>query len=151
MSDEDPIRKRSEAPAPTVREVAMVMFRQRRVFVWASAIMFGAALLYALVGASYKAEMKILVRRGRADSPGSAGENAPLDLTRMAVTEEELNSEVELLRDDEILRKVVAQTGLARKDWLSWARFGDTSDAQLERAARRLAKKLKVEPIKKTN
>lgn len=151
MPDEDPIRGRIEAPAPTVRELAMVLFRQRRVFVWASAVVFGAAVLYALLGASYKAEMKILVRRGRADAPVSAGENAPLDLTRMAVTEEELNSEVELLRDDAILRKVVEQTGIGGKEWLSWVRVGETNDQQVERAARRLAKSLKVEPIKKTN
>ena len=151
MPDEDLIRGRIEAPAPTMRELAMVLFRQRRVFVWVSAIVFGAAVLYALVGANYKAEMKILVRRGRADSPVSAGENAPLDLTRMAVTEEELNSEVELLRDEEVLRKVVEQTGVGRKDWLAWLRFGETNDTQVERAARRLARKLKVDPVKKTN
>src|SRR5579862_6850501 len=98
MPDEYLIRGRNEAPAPTMRELAMVLFRQRRVFVWVSAIVFGAAVLYALIGANYKAEMKILVRRGRAEAPVSAGENAPLDVTRMAVTEEELNSEVELLR-----------------------------------------------------
>lgn len=129
----------------------MVLFCQRRVFVWVSAIVFGAAVLYALIGASYQAEMKILVRRGRADSPASAGENAPLDLTRMAVTEEELNSEVELLRDEEVLRNVVERTGIGRKDWLEWLRFGETNDEQVERAARRLARKLKVEPVKKTN
>ena len=151
MPDEDSIRKRIEAPAPTVRELAMVLFRQRRVFVWASVIVFAAAVLYALVGVKYQAEMKILVRRGRADTPVNAGENAPLDLTRMAVTEEELNSEAELLRDEEVLRSVIEQTGIGRKDWLSWLRFGETSDQQVERAVRRLAKKLKVEPVKKTN
>ena len=129
----------------------MVLFRQRRVFVWVSAVVFAAAVLYALAGTKYQANMKILVRRGRVDAPVSAGENAPLDLTRMAVTEEELNSEVELLRDEEVLRKVVEQTGIARKDWLAWLRFSETTDEQIERAARRLATKLKVEPVKKTN
>ncbi|MGB8062795.1 MAG: hypothetical protein WCF26_12930 [Candidatus Sulfotelmatobacter sp.] len=151
MSDEDPIRGRIEAPAPTMRELAMVLFRQRRVFVWVSAIVFAAAVLYALTGTSYQANMKILVRRGRADAPVSAGENAPLDLTRIEVAEEELNSEVELLRDEEVLRRVVEQTGVGRKDWLAFLRFGETNDQQLERAARSLARKLKVEPIKKTN
>jgi succinoglycan biosynthesis transport protein ExoP len=134
-----------------MREVAMVLFRQRRVFVCAAAIVFGAALLYALVGTNYKAEMKIIVRRGRADSPVSAGENAPLDVTRMAVTEEDLNSEVELLRDEEVLRKVVEQTGVGQKDWRAWLRFGETQGEQVERATRRLARKLKVDPVKKTD
>ena len=151
MSDEDPIRGRNEPLAPTMRELAMVLFRQRRVFVWVWAVVLGAAVLYALLGTTYKAEMKILVRRGRADSPVSAGTNAPLDLTRLAVTEEELNSEVELLRDEEVMRKVVEQTGASGKDWLARLRFGETSDQQVERAARRLAQKLKVDPIKRTN
>ena len=38
----------------------MVLFRQRRVFVWAAAMMFAATALYALVGAKYEANMKIL-------------------------------------------------------------------------------------------
>lgn len=129
----------------------MVLFRQRRVFVWVSAVVFAAAVLYAITGTKYQANMKILVRRGRADAPVSAGENAPLDLTRMAVTEEELNSEVELLRDEEVLRKVVEKTGIGQKDWLAFLRFGETNDEQGERAARSLARKLKVEPVKKTN
>ena len=62
--------------APTMRELAMVLFRQRRVFVWAFALIFAASVLYALVGTKYQANMKILVRRGRADAPVSAGENA---------------------------------------------------------------------------
>ena len=95
----------------------MVLFRQRRVFVWAFALAFAASALYALVGTKYQANMKILVRRGRADAPVSAGENAPLDLTRIAVTEEELNSEVELLRDDEVLRRVAEETGAGGRDW----------------------------------
>jgi uncharacterized protein involved in exopolysaccharide biosynthesis len=134
-----------------MRELAMVLFRQRRVFVWVSAVVFGAAVLYAITGTKYQANMKILVRRGRADAPVSAGENAPLDLTRMAVTEEELNSEVELLRDEEVLRKVVEKTGIGRSDWLEFLRFGETNDKQVERAVRRLARNLKVEPVKKTN
>lgn len=129
----------------------MVLFRQRRVFVWVWVIVFAAAVLYALVGTKYQANMKILVRRGRVDAPVSAGENAPLDLTRVAVTDEELNSEVELLRGEEVLRNVVERTGVGRKDWLAWLRSGESNDMQVERAARRLARKLNVEPVKKTN
>jgi uncharacterized protein involved in exopolysaccharide biosynthesis len=95
--------------------------------------------------------MKVLVRRGRADAPVSAAENAPLDLTRIAITEEELNSEVELLRDDEVLRRVVLETRVGGRDWLHFLRLGEGNAERVERAARRLAKKLQVEPIKKTN
>jgi uncharacterized protein involved in exopolysaccharide biosynthesis len=150
VSGEYPTRKRLE-PVPTVRELAMVLFRQRRVFVGVSAVLLAAAICFALFGSSYRAEMKVIVRRGRADAPVSAGENAPLDLTRMGVTEEELNSEVELLRDDEILRKVVEETGIGGRDWLHFLRMDEGHAERVERAARRLAKRLKADPIKKSN
>ena len=129
----------------------MVLFRKRRVFVCVSALVMGIAVFYAITGTTYRANMKILVRRGRADAPMSAGVNAPLDLTRIAVTEEELNSEVELLRDDEVLRRVVQQTGAGGRDWLHFLRLREGRAERTERAARRLAKRISVEPLKKTN
>lgn len=129
----------------------MVVFRQRRVFVCVSGIVLAAAVLYAFAGVKYQAHMKVLVRRGRADAPVSAQQDAPLDLTRLAMTEEELNSEVELLRDDEVLRKVVEANGLGGRDWFHFLRLNEGRPERVERAARRLAKNLQVEPVKKTN
>jgi len=129
----------------------MVLFRQRRIFVAVAVVTLAGAVLYAIFGTVYQANMKLLVRRGRADAPVSAGENAPLDLTRIAVTEEELNSEVELLRDHEVLRRVVEETGTGGRDWLHVFHMNEGREERIERAVRRLAKKVKVEPIKRTN
>ncbi|MGH9809691.1 MAG: hypothetical protein ACRD9W_20975, partial [Terriglobia bacterium] len=95
--------------------------------------------------------MKVLVRRGRADAPIAAAEDAPLDLTRMATTEEDVNSEVELLRDDEVMRKIVEVTGAGGRDWLGFLRPNEGHAERVERAARRLAHSIRVEPVKKTN
>ena len=151
MPEEDLIRQRVQSPAPTLRELAMVLFRQRGVFVCVSGLVLTAAILYLFVGARYRADMKILVRPGRADAPVSAQENAPLDLTRLAIAEEELNSEVELLRDDEVLRRVVEEDGLGGRDWLHFLRLNEGHAERVERATRRLARKLEVAPVKKTN
>ena len=129
----------------------MVVFRQRRAFLWVSGLVLALSLLYAATGKSYQANMKILVRHGRADAPVSAQPDAPLDSSRMLITEEELNSEVELLRDDEVLRKVVTANALGGRDWLHFLRLDEGNAERTERAARRLAKRLQVEPIKKTN
>lgn len=129
----------------------MVLFRQRRVFVCVSGLVLAIAVLYAFTGTKYQANMKMLVRRGRADAPVSLAESAPLDLTRMEITEEELNSEVELLRDDEVLRRVVEETGVGGRDWFHFLRLNEGRAQRVERAARRLAKKLQVQPVKKTN
>lgn len=129
----------------------MVLFRQRRVFVSVCVLVMAVGALYALFGTTYQANMKVLVRPGRTDAPVSAGQNAPLDLTRIGVTEEELNSEVELLRDEEVLRKVVEQTGMGGRDWFHVFRLGEGREQRIERMARRLAHRLSVAPIKRTN
>ena len=151
MPDEDLIRGRIQTSAPTARELAMVLFRQRNVFLSISALVLASALFYLLGGNRYVAHMKVLVRPGRADAPVSAQQNAPLDLTRLGITDEELNSEVELLRDDDVLRQVVEENGLGGRDWLHFLRMKEGHAERVERAARRLANRLQVEPVKKTD
>jgi uncharacterized protein involved in exopolysaccharide biosynthesis len=150
MTDEDSIRG-IQAPAPTLRELAMVVFRQRRIFLCVAGLIVVSAIVYLLAGSRYQAHMKLLVRPGRADAPVSAQANAPLDLTRLNITEEELNSEVELLRGDEVLRKVVEENGLGGRDWLHFLRMHEGNAERVERAARALGKKLDVQTVKKTN
>jgi protein tyrosine kinase modulator len=151
MPDQYPPRKAEDAVSPTLREVAMVLFRQGRLFVGVSGLVFVLAVIYAFAGATYRARARVLVRRGRADPPVTAQQNAPADFSRVEVTEEELNSEVELLKDDDVLRHVVEVNGLAAHDWLRWLRPHEQQAAGTERAAKKLAGQLKVEPIKKTN
>ena len=151
MPDEGLIRRGTEPVAPTVRELAMVLFRQRTAFVCVSAAVLAAALLYAVFGTKYQADMKILLRKGRADVPASAQQDAPIDVSRLDISEEELNSEVELLQDYAVLRRVVEENGMAERDPLHFLHPGEGRPERIERAARRLAKKIQVEPLKKTN
>lgn len=129
----------------------MVLFRRRRLFLYVGGLVFVLAVLHAVFGTKYQANLKVLVRRGRADAPLSAAENAPLDLTRIEITEQELNSEVELLRGNDVLRKVVEETGVGERDWFHFLRLNEGQPQLIERAARTLGRKLKVEPVKKTN
>jgi uncharacterized protein involved in exopolysaccharide biosynthesis len=151
MPDQDPARKNEEPVSPTMRELAMVLFRQRKLFVGISGLVLVLAVIYAFAGANYRAQVRVLVRRGRADPPVTAQPNAPPDFSRVEVTEEELNSEVELLKDDDVLRRVVEANDLAAHDWLRWLRPHEEQRARVERAAKKLARRLNVKPIKKTN
>ena len=151
MSDQEPARKEEEPITPTMRDVAMVLFRQRKSFVGVAGLVFIMAVVYALAGGTYRAETRVLVRRGRADPPVTAQPNAPPDFSRVEVSEEELNSEVELLKDADVLRRVVEANDLAAYDWLRWFRPREGQAARAERAARKLAKRLDVQPIKKSN
>ena len=108
-------------------------------------------MLYAIAGASYRAHLRVLVGRGRSDPPATSQPNAPLDFSRVEVTEEELNSEVELLKDDDVLQSVAIANDLAAHDWLRWLRPHEDRAARVERAARRLSSQLDVQAIKKTN
>ena len=125
MPNVEIVREGIEAAPPTVRELAMILFRQRRIFLCVAGLILGSAIAYACLGARYEANMQVLVRHGRADPPATAQENAPVDLARVVVTEEELNSEVELLKDNEVLRRVVQADNLAAPDWLQWFRPGE--------------------------
>lgn len=151
MRDQEPGRRTDEPVSPTVREVAMVLFRQRKVFVGVSGVVFALAVIFACGGGNYRSQLRVLVRRGRSDPPATAQPNAPPDFSRVEVSEEELNSEVELLQDDDVLRRVVQANDLAAHDWLRWLRPHEEEAARVQRAAKRLSHQLEVAPIKKTD
>jgi len=151
MANEETALRRPDSAPPTMRDLATVLFRQGKVFVSVSAVVFLLAVIYAFAGAAYRAHFAVLVRKGRADPPVTAQPNAAPDFSRVEVSEEELNSEVELLKDDDVLRHVAKDNDLAAHDWLRWIRPHEEEAARVERAARKLSHELDVEPIKKTN
>lgn len=151
MTGQNLTRKTEESVSPTAREMAVILFRQRAIFLGGAGAILLLAVLYAFAGATYRSHVRVLVRRGRADPPVTAQPNAPPDFSRVEVTEEELNSEVELLKDDDVLRRVVEANNLQAHDWLRWLRPHEGPAAQVERAAKKLANRLDVQAIKKTN
>src|SRR5580698_4357362 len=107
MRDQDLARK--EDVSPTMRELATVLFRQRKLFIGVAGLVLVLAVAYAFAGATYRAHVRVLVRRG------------------------------------------VVANDLTAHDWLRWLRFHEDQAARVERAAKKLANRLDVEPIKKTN
>jgi len=143
------IPRSARVPSPTLRDVVAVVFRQRRLALISFVVIFFAVVLYGLIAPPYKSEMEVLVRRGRVD-PVVTSTPSQAEFEREGVTEEELNSEVELLHDGEILRTVVRTSGLISEghSWF-WSFFGDSEERQLARAVRRIDKRLTVEAVKK--
>src|SRR5882672_5695280 len=138
------------APSPSLRDLLWVFFRYRRLWVATFAGIFLAFFFYGLLFPSYRAQMKFVVRRGRTDPILAPSQPQPSILARGEVSEEELNSEVELLRDDEILSTVVQDSGLAaRPSWFSRLR-GEDEPARLAKAVRNLSRGLEVEPVRRT-
>jgi uncharacterized protein involved in exopolysaccharide biosynthesis len=147
-SDDLTIERYSKQSLPTMRDIVAVFFRQR----WPMAAAF--LLIVVAVAASgvwipqYEAQMKILALRHRTDDMVTPSANVPTQVNNAQVTEEDLNSEVELLNSDDLLRKVVLATGLAGQSALS---NDPRSRVRIALALRKLAKDLKIEPLRKSN
>jgi uncharacterized protein involved in exopolysaccharide biosynthesis len=144
------VSKPIRTPSPTLRDLLAVVFRQRRLALIAFVVALTAIIAYRLIAPGYESEMKVLLRRGRVD-PVVAPTPSQAELIRQGVTEEEVNSEAELLHDDEILRTVVQRTGLAAEgsSWF-WSLIGDDAGKSLARAVRRMDRRLTVEPVRKS-
>ena len=145
------IEGKSAAPlTPTLREFVAVLFRQKALIEASFVIIFFAVMLYGAVFPSYRAEMKVLVRRGRVDPPMAPQPTALSEFSRYDITEEELNSEVQLLQDQDVLRQVVLATKLDESERPLIQFREKTGDAQVMRAVHRLADRIQVAPVRKT-
>ena len=149
---EEPRNSRTlRVAAPSARELAAVLFRQKRIVILTFCGAFLIVIAYGLLTPTYKAEMKILVRKGRVDPVVTpTPTQAPL-LQPEGVGDEELNSEVQLLGDNDILDQVVRRAGLADPPTQGFWGFNNRDEeVQVARAVRKLARHLKVEPLRKT-
>lgn len=145
------IPRPTQALSPTTRDVAAVFFRQKKIFWRSFIVLFAGVLVYGVLFPSYKAEMKILLRRARIDAMAAPTPSQTPQITRDEVTEEELNSEAEMLTDSDILRTVVQTSGLADKPSWIWQAIGESREQHLARTVRRLLRKLDVQPGKRAN
>jgi uncharacterized protein involved in exopolysaccharide biosynthesis len=125
-------------------------------------LVLGTILGIILLPKDYEAKMKILVKRERVDAAVSPGRDAAL-ANPGDVTEEELNSEVELLKSRDLLEKVVVSCNLQESQpSLLWNRLFPTAAAhgtgdgrdnlkKVSQAVSTLENKLRIEPLKKTD
>jgi uncharacterized protein involved in exopolysaccharide biosynthesis len=148
---------------PTLRDIATPLFRHPKLVVLTFLVLLlGTVLGIFLLPEDYEAKMKILVKRERVDAPVSPGREAVMS-NPGGVTEEELNSEVELLKSRDLLEKVVVYCNLqeshASHFWnrllpaaaASEAEDAGGSDKKISQAVLALEHKLQIEPLKKTD
>jgi uncharacterized protein involved in exopolysaccharide biosynthesis len=142
------LHERHEASAVSLRDVVAPLFRHRRLVALSFLGIFLGSLVAAfLLPKQYQAEMKILVKRERVD-PVLTSDKTTVIEPHSAVSEEQVQSEVELLRSRDLLENVAKACGLASA---GHARDMREQSVILARAVRNLEKKLQVEPLKKTN
>jgi len=148
---------------PTLRDIATPLFRRRKLVVLTFlGLVLGTILAVILLPKYYEAKMEILVKRERVNVAVSPGREPALT-NPSDVTEEELNSEVELLKSRDLLEKVAVSCDLQQSQpspfWnrlFSTTAANATDDGQnnaksLSQAVLRLENQLQIEPLKKTD
>ena len=148
---------------PTLRDIATPLFRHRKlVLLTFCGLVLATGLGIVLMPKDYQAKMKILVKRERVDTAVTPGRDAAMS-NPGSVTEEELNSEVELLKSRDLLEKVVESCKLQEsQSGHFWERLfpasasSDDDNSQINQkkisqAVLTLENKLQVEPLKKTD
>lgn len=147
----------------TLRDVVTPLFRHRKLLLSTFLGLLAATVLAVLLlPKDYQAETEILVKHDRVDAAVSSGRDDAI-ANPEDVTEEELNSEVELLKSHDLLEKVVVACNLEDSQPTFWNRLFHTVSARepsgdeqndpkkVSQAVSDLEDKLDVEPIKKTN
>src|SRR5579863_10401684 len=115
------LRSSEETFKISIREVVAPLFRRSRLllvlFLTLLALSVASAFLLPL---PYKAHMSVLVERDRLDPLVSTEATTQLITGSPSVTEEETNSEVELLQSHDVLEKVVLASGLDKVHNDTW-------------------------------
>jgi uncharacterized protein involved in exopolysaccharide biosynthesis len=146
-----------EPVSRTLRDLAAVGFRHGRLIaIVFFGVLIGGTLAGLFLPSTYESEMKLLVQRERVDPLVSAQPTAPPQPSRGLLTEEELNSEVELLQSQDLLEKVVITLSLhEQKSGSAIGRLfsNDSADQprQVAEAVRSLKDNLTVAALEQTN
>jgi uncharacterized protein involved in exopolysaccharide biosynthesis len=130
------------------REVVAAVFRHKRLAIACCVAIILGAVLAGLLLPKYEARMKLLVKRERID-PIVAPEQGTQVQVQSNVSEEEMNSEAELLKADDVLRKVVVTNGLQAHEG-GLVRSG-SEEEKIAAAVRHLRSKLSIDPGRKTS
>jgi uncharacterized protein involved in exopolysaccharide biosynthesis len=137
----------------SLREGASALFRRRSLVLFTFlAVIIGAVIITLLLPNRYESRMKILVKNQRVDvaitAEATNGLNAPT--VENEVSENQINSEIELLTSKDLLTQVVNETGLAKQEAGMFGR-PVVEAVQVEKAVNRLAKDLSITPVRKAN
>lgn len=135
----------------SARDLVAIGFRHKRpIVITFCAILLGAVLAAVIQPPEYRASTEFLIERARMDPIVSPGQDAAI--VRAEVTEEQLNSEVELLQSEDVLQQVVLAAGLhQRRSLLSYLGVKESEQERIAKAAVRLQKQLKIEAVRKSN
>lgn len=139
----------------TLREIVAVLFRNLRFIKIVFLSTFAGALLVVfLFGIAYEADTQIVVKHRRADEVVSTDTSSREQSNSTDVpTEREINTEISLLRSQDLLAGVVKDLGLDKRENHFWNRFLPWRDDQWRaaNATRKLSGGLKISEVPQSN
>src|SRR5260370_21602044 len=138
----------------SLRDGGGVLSRRKGVVVLIFAAgVLGTAVVTFLLPNKYDARMKILVKNQRVDvaitAEKTSGAAAPT--VENEVSENQINSEIELLTSKDLLLQVVTDCGLANTETRWFWRSAPPQAVMVETAVNRLTKDLVITPVRKAN
>jgi succinoglycan biosynthesis transport protein ExoP len=145
------VRKGERSASPTTRDLLAMGFRHRAAVLLCFLLILGGVLVYAVLFPKYAAHVKFLVKRERIDPVVSPAAETPLNNHEALPTEEQLNSEVELLNGWDIAKKAVVTCGLDQSPSILDRLFRTSQKVRTQRAADNLARRLNIHTIRKTD
>ena len=139
----------------TLRELLGALFRNRRILRNAFLLTFGGALLAVfLFGVKYEADTQILVKHRRADEVVSTDASSrDAENSTDVPTEREINTEISLLKSQDLLQAVVRDLGLDKLQRHRWDILFPWRDDQwrVARATLGLRDGLKITEVPQSN
>jgi uncharacterized protein involved in exopolysaccharide biosynthesis len=138
----------------SLRDMVTPVFRQKRLVTMSFlGVFIGAILAATFLANYYQVNFEILVNRERVDPMVTTEQTSQSSLPAQAVTPEEINSEIEILKSPDLLEKVVVANGLQLKERHSLtAKLFAKSDAEyMAKAVKHLESKLVIMPVDKSN
>ena len=140
----------------SLRDLAAPLFRRKRLLVVVFLSVLAVVVLFAaLKGPSYTSHMAILVNRERLDPLVSTEATTQMITSSTPVAQEEINSEVELLKSRDVLEQVVLANELEKPTpGFSLGNLlhpNRTEQDRIAGAVKTLAKQLKIEVATKTD
>lgn len=138
-------------PSGTLRAAAEALFRHRALFLITAGTVLLFTVLYVLfVPRTYVSEMNILVRNARPDYIISP-ERSTGQIVQRDVTEERINSEIEVLRSKDVADAVVDPTWSTAPAGSQLASHTESQIRQHEKANLTFSEHLTVEALRKSN
>ena len=154
MTEPNPETGLRQNSDPTLRDVLAPMFRHRRAFAYTFfGVMLGTLVAAFILNNTHKATMEILVNEQRLD-PTVTSQSTQGQASSPPVSDNDIGSEVELLKSEDLLERVVKATNLQERERKSFTHFfhpGADEAWYIARASERLSGKLDISAVTKSN